>query len=434
MSSITKMEDRIKKLRVPSDPAIVAQTGFFLAVRQVRRSNPWTNILIVSIMTLTFLNLVVVSGILVGLIEGAVEGIKSHYLGDIFISNLENKTYTEQSQNIISAARNLPGVKFVTARYIESGTIEANYKNKLRQTDMDDSVGASIAGIDPRNEEAVTQLSSLVIKGEFIEENDFDKVVVGAMLLSQYLDFDSPNFPVLDNVGIGSKIRVTIAGNTREVIVKGITKSKVDEIDRRVFFPEKQFRALIGRNDFNADEIVLRLERGVDPLAIKRTLINFGFGNYARVQTQEDAEPKFIKDMKKTFAILGNVISSIGLAVAAITIFIVIFINAITRRKFIGILKGIGIDGRAIEFSYILQSLFYAILGSLAGCVIVFLALKPYFDAFPINFPFSDGILVVSIEGVLWRIAVLIIATVMAGYIPARLVVRQNTLDAILGR
>src|SRR3989344_4528295 len=398
MSSITKMEDRIKKLRVPSDPAIVAQTGFFLAVRQIRRSNPWTNILIVSIMTLTFLNLVVVSGILVGLIDGAVEGIKSHYLGDIFISNLENKTYTEQSQNIISAARNLPGVKFVTARYIESGTIEANYKNKLRQTDMD------------------------------------DKVVVGAMLLSQYLDFDSPNFPVLDNVGIGSKIRVTIAGNTREVIVKGITKSKVDEIDRRVFFPEKQFRALIGRNDFNADEIVLRLERGVDPLAIKRTLINFGFGNYARVQTQEDAEPKFIKDMKKTFAILGNVISSIGLAVAAITIFIVIFINAITRRKFIGILKGIGIDGRAIEFSYILQSLFYAILGSLAGCVIVFLALKPYFDAFPINFPFSDGILVVSIEGVLWRIAVLIIATVMAGYIPARLVVRQNTLDAILGR
>src|SRR3990167_6356599 len=434
MSSITKMEDRIKKLRVPSDPAIVAQTGFFLAVRQIRRSNPWTNILIDSIMTLTCLNLVVVSGILVGLIEGAVEGIKSHYLGDIFISNLENKTYTEQSQNIISAARNLPGVKFVTARYIESGTIEANYKNKLRQTDMDDSVGASIAGIDPRNEEAVTQLSSLVIKGEFIEENDFDKVVVGAMLLSQYLDFDSPNFPVLDNVGIGSKIRVTIAGNTREVIVKGITKSKVDEIDRRVFFPEKQFRALIGRNDFNADEIVLRLERGVDPLAIKRTLINFGFGNYAKVQTQEDAEPKFIKDMKKTFAILGNVISSIGLAVAAITIFIVIFINAILRRKFIGILMGIGISGSAIEISYIFQSLFYASIGSALGMGILYGFLVPYVSAHPIVLPISNAIIVAPVAGTVVRILLLVLTTVVAGYLPSRMIVRRNTLDSILGR
>ena len=37
------------------------------------------------------------------------------------------------------------------------------------------------------------------------------------------------------------------------------------------------------------------------------------------------------------------------LVVASITIFIVIFINAITRRKFIGILQGIGISGEAIE-------------------------------------------------------------------------------------
>lgn len=60
--------------------------------------------------------------------------------------------------------------------------------------------------------------------------------------------------------------------------------------------------------------------------------------------------------------------------------------------------------------------------------------LKPYFDAYPIDFPFSDGILVATVSGTLARAGILFVATIIAGYIPARIVVRQNTLDAILGR
>ena len=45
--------------------------GLLLGLRQIQRANIWTTILIVFVMMLTFLNLVAVSGILVGLIEGA---------------------------------------------------------------------------------------------------------------------------------------------------------------------------------------------------------------------------------------------------------------------------------------------------------------------------------------------------------------------------
>jgi len=120
--------------------------------------------------------------------------------------------------------------------------------------------------------------------------------------------------------------------------------------------------------------------------------------------------------------------------VASITIFIVIFVNAITRRRFIGILKGIGISRRAITISYVLQSMFYAVSGAVVGMVIVFFLLAPYFAAHPINFPFSDGILVATVGGTFIRALILLLATLGAGYIPARLVIRQNTLDAILGR
>lgn len=420
-----KSRNFLKSLRV----------GTFLATRDIKRANKWTTILIIFIMTLTFLNLVVVSGILVGLIEGAVSAVKDRYLGDIFISNLKEKTYIEQSQNIVNYAKNLPGVKGVTARYIEGGTIESDYKtNKRRPDDIDKSVATSIAGINPAQEDEVTGISKLVIEGEYLTEDDYDQVIVGSMLLKKYLDFESPTFTTLEEVNIGDRVKITIGGNVREVKVKGILKSKVDEIDRRVFFLDTQLRSLIGRYDYNVDEIVLRLDPGVNPISIKNALIAAGFNKYAKVQTQEDAEPKFIKDMKKTFSILGNIISSIGLVAAAITIFIIIFVNAITRRRFIGIMKGIGVTSAAVEFSYIIQSVFYAIFGTVIGIVLIFAVLVPYFNNNPINFPFSDGILVATPFGTFVRAVILFISTVIAGYIPARIVVKQNTLDAILGR
>jgi ABC-type antimicrobial peptide transport system permease subunit len=182
------------------------------------------------------------------------------------------------------------------------------------------------------------------------------------------------------------------------------------------------------------DEIAIKVKDGIDPLIVKQALISSGVDKNARVQTVDEALPKFLKDIQATFGLLGNAIGSIGLVVASITIFIVIYINAITRRKFIGILKGIGIDSTAIEFSYILQSILYATMGVLVGLAILYGFLVPYIDAHPINFPFSDGILVAEYSNTLIRAGLLLIATIFAGYIPARIVVKQNTLDAILGR
>ncbi len=407
--------------------------GFFLALRQVRRASKWTTGLIIFVMTLTFLNLVVVSGILVGLIEGAVEANKEYYTSDIIISKLEKKDYIEQSPVVLNIIRSLPEAQEVSARYIESGRIEANYKSAAKEEEID-SAGGTFAGIDPEAEDSLTGISKFVIEGEYLKPDDYDQVLIGAYLLKKYFPVESPGFTTLDNVGVGDKVRVKIGDITREVRVKGIIKSKVDELSYRVFFVDTQFRDLIGRSDYNVDEISIKLQKGADATEVKEALIRAGVSKYAKVQTFEDAQPKFLKDIKATFALLGNMISSIGLAVASITIFIVIFINAITRRKFIGILKGIGISGKTIEASYIFQSFFYAICGSAIGLALLYGFLQPYVSANPIDFPFSDGILVAPLLGTFIKIGILIFTTVVAGYIPARMIVRRNTLDSILGR
>lgn len=413
---------------------ISLKVGFFLALRQIRRSSKATTALIIFVMTLTFLNLVVVRGVLVGLVEGINQVYKEVSTGDIFISNLPKKDYIENSQSVINIIDSLPWVTAYTPRYIESGRVEADYKIKIRETDKSNSAGGAVAGINPILEENTTHLSSKMVEGEFLSPNDSDYVVLGASLLKKYVPVDSASFSFLENVGPGTKVRVTVGQVTREFTVKGILKSKADEADMRVYMLDTTLRSLIGRTDYNVDEIAIKIQPGVDPYLVKEALIRSGVGETARVQTYEEGVPKFVQDIKNTFALLGNVVGSISLVVASITIFIVIFVNAITRRKYIGILKGIGIGSKAIEIAYVFQSVFYAALGIGIGLVILYGILVPFIAAHPIKFPFSDGILVAEYSATALRVVLLCLATVVAGYIPARIVVKKNTLDSILGR
>jgi len=410
-----------------------ARIGLYLAVRYVKRASLWTTTLIISIMVLTFLNLVVVSGILIGLIQGVVDLTRVQYTSDVIVSVLDDKEYIENSQNLIAIVDTLPGVESYTPRYREGGQFEANYKTR-RDTDKPNTANAQIVGIDPRREAAVTGIDGYLIEGTFLGPDDFDAVVLGHYLLEQYIPIESPAFSALTDVGIGTKIRMRVGGVVREVTVKGIIKTKVDEVSLSAFMVDSQLRAMIGRSDGNVDEIAMKLSPGASPDAVRDELIRRGVSEYAKVQTYEDAQPQFVKDIIETFAMLGTAFSSLGLIVATITIFIVIFINALTRRKYIGILKGIGIRGRAIELSYVFLSTFYALIGSAIGLALVYGFLVPYFAANPINFPFSDGILVARPDETVARILILVVSTIIAGFIPAWMIVRKNTLDSILGR
>lgn len=413
---------------------IAVSVGFFLAYRELRRANPWTTLLIVFVMMLTFLNLVVISGILVGLIEGSENANKDLYTSDVIISPLTERQYIRESPRIEKVVESAPGFVALTTRYVEGGTVISNYKDTLRPDQTYNKAGGSFAGINPESEDRVTNLSKTVVEGEYLESGDTDSILIGASLLFKYTPIESPGFTVLKNVEVGDRVKIVVNGNSREMFVKGIVKSKVGEVDARVFMLEGELRKLINRSDLNVDEMAIDVSDSYGADSFKSYLIANGVDDYARVQTWEDAQPKFLKDIKTTFALLGNVISSIGLVVACITIFIVIFVNAITRRRYIGILKGIGVTRGAIEISYVLQALFYASVGVVLGMIIVFAMLKPALDANPIDFPFSDGILVATLTGTLFRALILFIATLVAGYIPAYIVIKQNTLNAILGR
>ncbi len=410
------------------------KVGLFLAKRDIKRANIWTTVLIVSVMIFTFLNLVVVSGILVGLIQGSENSAREYGTGDVVISAFLNKTNIEKTPEIVDIIKTYPGYRTHTVRYTASARVESEYRSTIREGDVRNGVGGALTGVDIDQEQEFSNFSKFIVRGEMLEPTDFDSVLIGKNLLYEFTPIESPGFQTLKDIKIGDRVKVTVGKNSKEYYIKGILSSKVDEFDSVILTVDSEVRKLIGQDNLNADGISVKLKDGYSDAAFKNFLIESGVGEYARVQTFDEAIPKFLTDIKGTFAILGNAISGIGLVVASITIFIVIFVNAITRRRFIGILKGIGINKKAILYSYMMQAVIYAFLGIVIGMILTFGVIKPFFAENPIDFPFSDGILVATFTGTLKRALILMIATIIAGYIPARIVVKQNTLGAILGR
>lgn len=414
----------------------IIRVGWFLAKRQIKSSNKSTTLLIVSIMMLTFLNLVVISGVLVGLIEGAKKANREQYTGDIIITTLAGGKNIGKTYEIESTLRAMKNISEVSVRYIKTAQIEANYKTRRDFSELRDIAGTQIVGLTLSDEERLSGISKYVHEGEFLKQEESGYILIGKNLLHRYSEAFGDIFASLEGVYPGDEVKVTVGDKTKTFIVKGILDTKVDQMSLRAFITKEDFLRLVDDPSLDASEIAMNISKttGITNNEAKNQLISLGFASEGKIQTAAEAIPEFLNQIQLTFGLLGDVIGLIGIVVASITIFIVIFINAVTRRKYIGIMKGIGISERSIEVSYIIQSIFYASLGGLIGVIITYTVLVPVFLAHPLNFPFSDGILVAPVKGTAFKFVLLLFVTLIAGYIPARRIVKKNTLDSILGR
>ena len=406
------------------------KVGFFLARKDLSNSNKWSTGLIVFIMMLTFLNLVGVRGVLIGIIEGLLLDTRGYLYHDVLITAKSENDFIENSQYVLKFVSNTVGVESVVGRFQGNAVIEANYNQKIKEDDQSNITNALVWGIHPEQEDEISNLSELVIEGEYLSHEDWDYVMLGNRLLTRYF----PDQAELSDVFVGDNVIVTINGHSREMTVKGIIGTKLQDLSQAIFIPDEQLRLLMERDINNHDMIVAKVGEGVYDDAVVEILKDNDIGTFATIQDFDEGMPQFIKDMIGTFTILSNVIGGVGLVVAAITTFIIIFVNAITRRKLIGIMKGIGINNRAIIFSYIVQALFYSLTGIVLATLVIYLVFEPYVAANPIDFPFSDGVLSVPWSQTLSRAGLLLLATIVAGFVPAKMIVNKNTLDSILGR
>lgn len=422
---IRKKINRLKK---------ILYVAFFIAAKNIQRGSLMVRFVIVSILMLTFLNLTVVGGLLNGIIDDISVKIKNSFLGDVYIEPLKEYSYIQNPDDLLGFIKGNNDIIGYSGRLVSGATLESKYK-ELSGSENPNRVRASVAGIDIGSESKTTDISERVIAGKFLDANDWNAIVLGASLTEGYVKGGTGGDATLGYVEIGNKIRLRFSnGITREFTIVGIISTKSSVVDQRAFINYKELQQILGLQDNRYSEITIKTKNDQVANALVSQLKN-EFWNYKNnIKVLKQAIPSAVDDVKVAFALIGNIVGAIAVLVGLVTVFVIIFVNASSRRRYLGILKAQGIEPMALVLSYVFQALFFTFVGIILGTALLLGVLQPYFDVHPLSLPMADGRLLLTSNYVVVRIILLVVSAIVSGFLPAWLIVRQNTLNSILGR
>ncbi len=410
--------------------------SFFLAYKSIIKGNRWTLSMIILVMSLSFANLILIPSLLSGVTE-AINGqqIDTVY-ANIVISPNPDKTYLNHVSQIENKLSQQSGVIGVAAHLNSGAFFEYNWLQKTSPQDKSQTGNWNVIGIDPEQEIQVTTLHSSLIAGSYLETGDRDKIVLGIEIAGGE-DASTLSSLTLGGAKVGDRVRLTFSNSVqREYTLKGIFKARSLSANTLAFISRNEMASVLNTvtevSVFadRASQLLVRTEKGVDETQLISDIKNLGIDGQVR-SWRDYGET--MGGVVSSFDIMGSLIGSIGLLVAAIVMFIVIYINVVHKKRQIGILRAIGINRSVIYGSYLIQSFLFAILGIVIGGLFFGYGLMPYFKSYPIDLSIGLVSLVIDPVNVRNSIGGILVAAVLAGIIPVVNIVRQSIIKAIWG-
>lgn len=403
------------------------KVAVFLGYKSIVRGNRAISALMIFILSLAFINLIFISAILDGVLDAINKQIVNNIVSNIVINPQKEplkKEYISQARNIIEQVEAIPGI-ITSARHYG---LAATFSFDKEKNGKNESLSGQVIGVDPQKEKNITNIAKSMVSGEYLDKSDTDSIILGAGLTGGYEEADE--IENLGGVKTGDSIKITFNnGNIRDYKVKGIFLTRFMEADRIAYITAKEAESILGVSD-KASQILIKIN-------------STGEENRYLNQIKSISPDLEVKEWKEymgpmagistSFNIIILIITVIGIIVAAVTIFILIYVNVVNKRRQIGILKAIGIREKTIIISYVLQALFYGVFGVIIGLILTFSLLVPYFKANPLYMPIGDVSLAIDNTRVASGIAGLLTASLIAGFIPAWQAAKENILKAIWG-
>lgn len=401
-------------------------TAGFIAYKSIIRGSRSTFALMMVILCLSFFNMLFIPGVFSGLLSTIISLEVNTYTSHVMLGPQQEPTpkqFINNQTQLRAQIATIPGVLGTARTYLTAGSISFDpQKNGVYKR-----VSAQIIGIDPSEARKILTLPKYIVAGQFLTDDDTDQIVIAAALAGGY-DLPQPND--LGGAKPGDKVQLVYGnGVERTYTVKGITNILFGPALTNAYITGREAESVLGASD-QATQILVRGEDLGRADYYKARLQ--GLFPTLHAQTYLDLITA-IKPVLDAFKFVALIVSIISVLVAAITIFVMIYINAVSKKRQIGILKAIGIKENIIVFSYVFQSLFYVLCGVLFGLVFVFGILQPILSAHPIQLPFGPLHLVFGVPLILESVAGIFVAGFLSGYIPSRIVARENILKAIWG-
>ena len=236
------------------------------------------------------------------------------------------------------------------------------------------SVGSMIVGIVPSSEKAVSKLSSSLIKGDYLNDNDTNAIYIGSALAKRL------NIDVGSQIAmVGSSIDYSIAADL--FTVKGIFKTGLFEFDSQSAFVNKSYLDTIMLSDNIASYFTLYFHDN-DNIDIVTTSLQASLPSGYEAVNWKTLLSALVQAMLVD-SIFGYISISIFFLVIFFVIMIFSYVNIYTRAREIGLLRALGLTSKDIFGMLFVEILLLATISIVIGTIIG-ASIAYYYELHPI--------------------------------------------------
>jgi len=396
------------------------KVAFLLALRSLQRGSRSSVILTILIIGMCFTNMIFLPSLFNGIGQIITKQVVDYEVGNVLVSPKSGDQYVTDLGATLDLINGMPGVERATPHYSKSATLK--YRQRI--------LGLSVRAISPNDEKYVSPLYTKMIAGSYLGDGDTGEVIIGKPVAGDPSIREEDEFQSsLGGVRVGDSITIEYGnGYTKDYRVKGIYSTGWSQADSTVYVTWTDMELVEGNTLDKADYITVKSKPGYSEKFIKDELQQYGV--YQKVQTTSDLLAKSMGKALQSFAIINMVSMIVSIIITTVVLFIVITIKTINSRRQIGILKAIGVDKEVIMHNYGFQVIILAILGIILG-IFLTLLLAVYMAYHPIVTPEWSASLYLTPMDLITNSLILFVAAIIAGYVPAYQVSREDIQTAM---
>ncbi|GAB6284134.1 MAG: ABC transporter permease [Methanoregula sp.] len=396
------------------------KVAFLLALRSLQRGSKSSVILTVIIIAMCFTNMIFLPSMLNGIGQSITKQIMNYETSDVLVDPKLGNQYVEDKDAKLSLINGMSGVQRASPHYSKAATLK--YRQRV--------LGVTLRAITPKDEMLVSPLYTKMVAGSYLGEGDTGEIIIAKPVAGDPTIKREDEFqPSLGGVRVGDSITVEFAnGFTKDYRVKGIYYTGWYVADATGYITWSDMEQVEGKTLENAEYITVKAKPGYTEKFIKNELIQYGIPD--RVQTSTDVLAKNMGRVLQSYAIINVVSMFVSVIITVVVLFIIITIKTINSRRQIGILKAIGVDKEVIMHNYGFQVIILAVLGIILG-IIMALLLNVYMAYNPIVTADWTTSLYMTPMDLAMNSLILFIAAIVAGYLPAYQVSREDIQSAM---
>jgi putative ABC transport system permease protein len=397
------------------------RVSLFLAGRSVIRSNYGVAVTTILMMLLIYISLL----FLPSLIQGAVNRVNNQLVdtltSDIVITPAGKAASIDDADAYLAKIRQTAGVAQATGVY-RAGT---------QVTYGDNSGSWTVDAIDPATYGQVFTTPANLFEGRALNTSDTSQVLLGIGIAGAGQSSIRGYKASLQTVHAGDKVTITLTtGKTSTFTVAGIYDNQFPLSDDDAYITMSEASQLLPGSSNHATTIYVKTSRGADVNQVVQRLSTLRGG--MKFNTSADLGAT-VQDQVATFDLISDILKIISLAMAAVTIFVITYVDLVSKRRQIGIERAIGIRSAPIVLSYVAKACAYALAGVGTGFLLFRYAITPAVSRHPFHFPNGPVTLATTWGEIVRDLVILLIVAILAALAPAIRSVHIKILDAIWG-